>query len=151
VQHLHVNINCSIDICTSNEYIYNWRLELWQTIFYKEVKITRRIFHTKTWELQKKVKEVVKQVLYGWCSHFHPLHFPSIFFTTITSFANHVQPLSFIFLYPCKCSFPVLLPWNAISRILYFFKFWCDPKFKNIMYNKDLLKDLLSTHLEKCN
>jgi hypothetical protein len=60
VQDLHVNISCSIDICTFNEYIHNWRFELWLTVFYKEVKIIKKIFHKKTWEHQNKAEEVVK-------------------------------------------------------------------------------------------
>jgi hypothetical protein len=61
------------------------------------------------------------------------------------------NPLSIIFIYSCKYFFLILLPWNAISKFLYFFKFWCDPKFKSITYKKDLFKDWSSAHLEKCS
>jgi hypothetical protein len=86
----HVRLPCQHQLfnwhLTLNEYTHNWRLELWQITFYKEVKITRMMFHKKTWEHQNKAEEVVKQIFYGWCSHFHPLHSPSIFFAIVASF-----------------------------------------------------------------
>lgn len=50
----------------------------------------------------------------------------------------------------CRYFVHVLLPSYVIQQIPQLFHMWSDPKFDNIMYKKEFVKDWTSSHLQQC-
>jgi hypothetical protein len=64
IRDFHVTIEQSMKDSSLIDYIHKWRLELWESLFYKEFKIKGGITRGKTWELQTGTKEALKCVFY---------------------------------------------------------------------------------------
>ncbi len=60
----NVTIDQLMKVPSFLDYIQKWKLELWESTFYREFKFKGGITRGKTWELQTKVKEALKRVLY---------------------------------------------------------------------------------------
>ncbi len=61
---LNVTIDQLVKVFSLLDYIQNWRLELWDLVFYREFKMKGGITQGKTWEFQIGAKEALKCVLY---------------------------------------------------------------------------------------
>ncbi len=63
---LNVTIDQSIKVLSFLDYIWKWRLELWELVFYEEFKVKGGITQRKMWELQTWAKDALKCVFYMW-------------------------------------------------------------------------------------
>jgi hypothetical protein len=64
IRDFNVTIDQLVKVPSLLEYIQKWKLELWESAFYRKFKVKGGITRGKMWELQIGAKETLKRVLY---------------------------------------------------------------------------------------
>jgi hypothetical protein len=64
VTNLGVSILGSVKVQSLEDFISHWKLELWESLFFREFKLKGGILKNKTWQQQNGGEEVLKCVIY---------------------------------------------------------------------------------------